>query len=145
MNRSDIALLRLASQQLTGTKLSSPKELVAWMVGMQAQDYLMAKWAIGVRQPGSTDQDIQAAIDTASIIRTHLLRPTWHFVAAEDVYWLLDLTGAQVKAAQSSRARELGLTQEGYTKRHTIIEKALNNGTHLTREELLAELNKANI
>jgi len=145
MNQSDIALIRLASQQLMGTKLTSPKELIAWMVGMQAQDYLMAKWAIGVRQPGSTDQDIQAAIDTAGIIRTHLLRPTWHFVAAEDVYWLLDLTGAQIKAAQSSRDRELGLTEAVYTRSNTIIEKALINGTHLSREELLAELNKANI
>jgi hypothetical protein len=145
MNRSDIAIIRLTSQQLTGTKLSSPKELVAWMVGVQAQDYLMAKWAIGVRQPVSTDQDIQAAIDTAVIIRTHLLRPTWHFVAAEDVYWLLDLTGAQIKTAQNSRDRELGLTEAVYTKSNTIIEKALSNGTHLTREELLAELNKANI
>ncbi len=100
MNQSDIAPIRLVSQQLSGTKLTTPKEIVAWMVAMQAQDYRMAKWAIGVRLPGSTDQDIEASVDTGGIIRTHLLRPTWHFVSAEDVSWLVDLTRAQIKAAQ---------------------------------------------
>jgi hypothetical protein len=145
MNLSDIALIRLASQQLTETILTSPKEIVARMLAMQAQDYAMAKWAIGVRLPGSTDQDIEAAIDTAGIVRTHLLRPTWHFVAAEDVSWLLDLTRAQIIAAQNSRDRELELTEAVYTKSNSIIEKALSSGRHLTRDELLEKLNKANI
>ncbi len=105
----------------------------------------MAKWAIGVRLPGSTDQDIEIAIDNADILRTHLLRPTWHFVAAEDIYWLLELTGSQIKAAQSSRDKVLELTEAVYTKSNTIIEKALSTGQHLTREELIAELQKAGI
>jgi DNA glycosylase AlkZ-like len=145
MIRSEIADIRLVSQQLTGTKLTTPKEIVEWMVAMQAQDYPMAKWAVGVRLPGSTDGDIEASIDSGSIIRTHLLRPTWHFVAGEDVAWLIDLTRTQIKAAQRSRDRQLELTEEEYTKSNTIIEKALSTGVHLSREELLRELNKANI
>lgn len=105
----------------------------------------MAKWAIGVRLPGSTYQGIEAPIDNADILRTHLLRPTWHFVAAEDIYWLLDLTASQIKAAQSSRDRDLELTEAVYTKSNTILEKALSNSKHLTREELVAELKKAGI
>jgi len=145
MNRSDIAIIRLHSQQLTCNTFTSPKQIVAWMGAMQAQDYPMARWAIGARLPGSNNQDIEAAIDNADIIRTHLLRPTWHFVAADDVYWLLDLTASQIKAAQNSRDRELELTETVYSKSNIIIEKALSHGIHLTREELVAELNKANI
>jgi DNA glycosylase AlkZ-like len=115
------------------------------MGAMQAQDYPMAKWAVGVRLPGSTDQALEAAVSKADILRTHLLRPTWHFVAAEDIYWLLDLTAAQVKIAQSSRDRVLELTEQVYTKSNTIIEKALSNGNQLTRQELIARLNEAGI
>ena len=112
---------------------------------MQAQDYSMAKWAIGVRLPGSNEQSIEAAIGRADILRTHLLRPTWHFVAAEDICWLLELTASQIKAAQSSRDRDLELTEAVYLKSNTIIEKALSTGEHLTREELIARLQKAGI
>ena len=142
MNQSEIALIRLASQQLTGTKFKSAKEMVSWMGAMQAQDYPMAKWAIGVRLPDVTDDSIETAIADAEIIRTHLLRPTWHFVTAEDVYWILDLCRAQLKAVQSSRDRQLELTEAIYTKSNRTIEKALSKGGQLIREELIAELNR---
>ena len=145
MNQSDISHIRLASQQLAGTKFATPKEILAWMGAMQAQDYPMSKWAIGARLPASTDQLIEVAITNAEIIRTHLLRPTWHFVSADDIYWLLDLSAAQNKAAQSSRDRDLELTEADYAKSNGIIEKALSTGRHLIREELIAELNKAGI
>lgn len=145
MNLSDIAHLRLANQQLAGSKFTSPKEIVAWMGAMQAQDYPMAKWGIGVRLPGSTDKDVENAISTAQIIRTHLLRPTWHFVTPEDIYWMIDLCKAQLKTSQSSRDRQLELTETIYTKSNAIIEKALSNGKQLLREELIALLNQAGI
>lgn len=145
MNQSDIALIRLASQQLARTKFTTPKEIVSWMGAIQAQDYPMAKWAIGVRLPGKTDQDIENAITHAEIIRTHLLRPTWHFVSAIDAGWMIDLTAAQIKTAQSSRNRDLELTEEVFSKSNAIIEKALSTDRHLIREELITELNKAGI
>jgi hypothetical protein len=145
MNLSNITYMRLISQQLTGTKLITPKQVVSWMGAMQAQDFPMSKWAIGVRLPGSTDQLLEAAITDGEIIRTHLLRPTWHYAAADDIYWLLDLTAPQIKAAQSSRDRDLELTEAVYSKSNAIIEKALNPGRHLIREELIAELNKGGI
>src|SRR4030042_908029 len=145
MDQSKIALIRLVSQQLAETRVTTPKEIVSWMGAMQAQDYPMAKWAIGVRLPGSTDQTLEAAIANADIIRTHLLRPTWHFVSAEDVYWLLDLTAAQIKAAQSSRDRQLELTEAVYTKSNAIIEKTLEVHGNNIREELISALNHAGI
>ena len=145
MKPSDIPLIRLVNQHIGETRLNTPKEVVSWMGAMQAQDYPMAKWAIGVRLSGSTDQGVEAAINNADILRTHLLRPTWHFVAAEDIYWLIDLTAGQIKAAQNSRDRDLELTQAVYSKSNAIIEKALSTGGHLTREELIKELQKAGI
>ncbi len=145
MKQSEIAYHRLGSQQLVGTDFSTPKELVYWMGAMQAQDYPMAKWAIGTRLPGITDQAVEIAIANADIIRTHLLRPTWHFVAAEDVYWMLDLTAPQINAAQSSRDHQLDLTEDVIAKSNTTIEKALSTGRHLTREELITALHQAGI
>jgi hypothetical protein len=145
MHQFDIAHIRLDSQQLARTKFTTPNEIVSWMGAVQAQDFPMAKWAVGVRLPGSTDQVLEAAIAAGEIIRTHLLRPTWHFAAAEDIYWLLDLSAAQIKAAQSSRDRNLELTETVYTKSNNIIEKALRPGRHLIREELIAELNNSGI
>jgi hypothetical protein len=145
MNQSDIAQLRLVSQQLVESDFSTPKEIISWMGAVQAQDYPMAKWAIGARLPGMTDLVIEYAIANADILRTHLLRPTWHFVAAEDVYWMLDLTAPQIKAIQSSRDQQLGLDEEVFAKSNITIEKALSTGRHLTREELISNLHLAGI
>jgi len=145
MDQSEISLLRLASQQLLETDFSRPKDIVYWMGAIQAQDYPMAKWAIGARLPGLTDQAVETAIANADIIRTHLLRPTWHFVAPEDVYWMLDLTAPQISAAQSYREIQLELTEEVFTKSNTAIEKALRDGMHLTREQLISVLHQVGI
>src|SRR5438046_1563490 len=99
MTLKDIAKIRLYNQQIAGTTFKTPKDIVGWMGAMQAQDYAMAKWAIGVRLPKSTNTSVETAIDKGEIIRTHLLRPTWHFVLAKDIYWMIDLTGPRIKAA----------------------------------------------
>ncbi len=145
MSLSSIAYYRLYSQQLAATKIHSPKEMVAWMGAMQAQDYQMAKWAIGVRLPDSTDKEIEAAIDKGQIIRTHLLRPTWHLVSADDIYWMLELTAPHIKPAMNSNNRLLELNESIFSKCNKIIEKSLAGGNHLTRDELMAILNKAKI
>ncbi|HTB31819.1 MAG TPA: winged helix DNA-binding domain-containing protein [Bacteroidia bacterium] len=145
MIHSEIAHLRLYSQQIAATKMQSPKEMVAWMGAIQAQDYAMSKWAIGVRLPGSTDEEIDTAIDKGEIIRTHILRPTWHLVSADDIYWMLELTAPHVISGVNSTANSLGLTKAIISKCNKILEKALRDGNHLTREELMALLNKAKI
>ncbi|MFZ5911049.1 MAG: winged helix DNA-binding domain-containing protein [Chloroflexota bacterium] len=145
MNLNDIANLRLANQQITGTKFTSPREIVAWMGAMQAQDYAMAKWAVGVRLPNSTEKMVEAAMDKGEIIRTHVLRPTWHIVSADDLRWMLALTAPQIKAGMKSRHKELGVTEAVLAKSRKVLEKALRDGNHATREELIAALNKANI
>jgi hypothetical protein len=136
MNHKDIAKLRLINQQIAVSKFSSPVDLVSWMGAMQAQDYNMVKWAIGLRVPGSKLENLEKAIERGEIIRTHLLRPTWHFVAADDLRWMIELTAPQLRSGSRSRHKELGLTAKVVSKSNKIIREALEGGQHLTRKEL---------
>lgn len=145
MTSTDISNIRLISQQVASTKFKTVKDIVGWMGAMQAQDYAMSKWAIGARLPNSTDKVIQAAIDKGEIIRTHLMRPTWHLVSADDIYWLLELTAPRIKASAKSRHNELGVTESLQKKCNAIITEALTGGNHLTKEELAPRFEEANI
>jgi hypothetical protein len=145
MTHNDISNLRLINQKIAGSECKTPKEVVSWMGAMQAQEYSMAKWAIGARLPGSTEKAIESAIDKGEIIRTHLLRPTWHFVASDDIYWLLDLTAPQIRSAMKSNDKRLELDETVFRKSNEILEKALEGGNHLTREELMNLLKSGGI
>ncbi len=144
MNLHDLSILRFKNLHI-GFKFSDVKDLAGWMGAMQAQDYIMSKWAFGIRIKDSTEAMINDAIDSGEIIRTHLLRPTWHFVSSDDLVWMLELTSHQVKASMKFRDKQLGLTAAIFRKSNTIIERSLRNSGHLTREELISELGKAGI
>ncbi len=141
----DISLLRLINQQIVESKFKTAKEVVGWMGALQAQDFNMVKWAVGVRLPNSTNKLIETAIDHGQIIRTHLLRPTWHLVSADDIHWMLDLTAPHIKASMRFRDHDLELTDAVFRKSNAIFEKSLQGGVQLSREELIVELEKANI
>lgn len=143
MTLSDIATVRLINQQVLESSYSTPKELISWMGALQAQDYEMAKWAMGVRLPGSDRKTIEAAIERGDIIRTHLLRPTWHFVSADDLRWMLELTAPRVKVAMRSRHKQLGLSKDIIAKSNGVIEEALVRDGFLTRSQLVDELARA--
>lgn len=140
MTHQEISHHRLVSQKLSKTNSSSPQEIVHHLGAMQAQDYAMAKWAIGSRCD-ATETEIEEAINSAKIIRTHILRPTWHFVAAEDIYWMLDVSGPQVKKIVLSSAKKYGYDVLKLDKINAEIEKILSGNKHLTREEIMQELN----
>ncbi len=81
---------RLRNQHLTRPDRQKPAQVVAWLGAMQAQDFPAAKWAVGLRSPGCNSQDIEEAFNDGAILRTHVLRPTWHFVARQptsDGWW----------------------------------------------------------
>lgn len=145
MNSNDIVNIRLISQQISTTKFKSVKDLVHWMGAIQAQDYAMAKWALGVRLSGMNEEHIIKAINKGEILRTHILRPTWHFVSADDIHWMLDLTAPNIKPSLKLRHKQLELTDTVLKKSNTIIEKALSNNVYLTREQLVHEFSKAKI
>lgn len=145
MTLQDIVRCRLANQQITQKKFEYPHELVSHMCAMQAQDYAMAKLGIGIRLPGFTDDQIEAAFNRGEIIRTHVLRPTWHFVSAQDIYWMLELVAPQIKITMRSRHKQLELTSGVVKKSHNIIVEALENEECLTREIIGEKLRQANI
>jgi len=140
-----ISVQRLFNQQIAESKFSAADEIVGWMGAMQAQDYPMAKWAIGLRLQDSKDQLIEAAINRGDILRTHILRPTWHFVSADDIYWLLELTAPHIFSSLKFRHKFLEISDDILKKSNKLIEKALSTGSHLTREEIAKILAKARI
>jgi hypothetical protein len=145
MNSSNVVQLRLSNQQISETRFETVKDIVGWMGAIQAQDHNMAKWAVGVRLPGSTDRMVEESIDKGDIIRTHLLRPTWHLVSADDIYWMLELTAPQIKASMRSRNKQLGLTDAIFAESNEILRRAVTGGRYLTRDELTGELKNARI
>ncbi|MCX6273126.1 MAG: winged helix DNA-binding domain-containing protein [Bacteroidetes bacterium] len=145
MNVIEISNIRLLNQRIENTEFGSPNEVVRWMGAMQAQDYSMAKWAVGIRLIHSTEDAIENALNRGEILRTHVMRPTWHFVSADDIYWLLELTAPKVKSLLRSRHKELELTDAVHDKTAMIIGKAMSKGVCLTGEELSKEFAKADI
>jgi hypothetical protein len=145
MTPKEISELRLINQKIESSDFTNAREIVSWMGAMQAQDFSMAKWAVGLRLPDSAEKDIETSFNNGEIIRTHVLRPTWHLVAAEDIYWILELTARQIKSAMKSRHKELELNESLITKCFRIIVKALENNDCQTREVLTKEFEKAGI
>ena len=137
--------LRLANHYLTNPRLTDPTQLVAHLGAVQSQDYAGAKWALGQRLLDATDSSLDRAFDAGAILRTHVLRPTWHFVAPADIRWLLRLTAPRVKASQVSNERKLGLDEALFAHTNAVIAHALRGGKHLTRAELAAALRRAGI
>jgi hypothetical protein len=145
MEAEEIRGHRLLNQQIAGTKFRKPEEIVAWMGAMQAQEFAMAKWAIGLRLPETTDALVETAFNKGSILRTHILRPTWHFVTPEDIRWMIALTAPRVNAANAFMYRKLELDQKVFKRTNSIITKMIEGEKQLTREELNVELERKKI
>lgn len=137
--------MRLHNTRLTGAQQVSPEDIVARHGAMQAQDYGPAKWSIGQRMRGVTDADIETAVHAGAILRTHVLRPTWHFVARDDIRWLLALSGPRVHKQIAPRHRQLGLDTRTLSRAEKVIASNLAGGHHLTRDEIGAILDEARI
>jgi hypothetical protein len=141
----DIVQTRLRNQHLARQSYDDPARLVEWLGAVQAQDYPAAKWAVGQRVRGSTDASIEQAVADGSILRTHVLRPTWHFVPAADIRWMLALTAPRIKAAGAHWHRRLGLDGAFVARSYDALARALEGGKHMTRPQLAAALERAGI
>ncbi len=140
-----IALQRLASQRLVGQPFASPVEVVRQLGAVQSQDYSGGKWAVGQRTDGASDNDVERALTSGEIVRTHVLRPTWHFVVAEDIRWMLTLTGPRIRAAMASYDRKLELDDKVFARSAAVITRELSGGRHRTRAQLGAALKREKI
>ena len=145
MTSENLLSHRLKNQQLVGSRFRTPEDVVQSLGAMQAQEYAMAKWALGLRLPGATEQSMEQAINAGQILRTHVLRPTWHFVAAADIRWILALTAPRVRAALAYNDRLFDVTASVLRRSHAVIEKMLAGGQQLTRDELATGLRKVGV
>ena len=140
----DLLRGRLVNQKLAGSTFRHPAEVVSWLGAVQAQDFPAAKWAIGLRATGLTEAAVERAYDQGSILRTHVLRPTWHLVAADDIRWLVALTGPRVTARLGPRHRYLELDDRTVARSRAALTRALQKGA-LTRREAGEMLQRARI
>jgi hypothetical protein len=140
MTLPEISRYRIVNQALSENKFSTTKDLLNHFGAMQAQDYAMAKWAIGARILQS-EQMIEAAINAGEIIRTHILRPTWHFVFADDIHWMLALTAPHVKRQFASMCKMYNYDENAFSYFNELIFKCLEGKKELTREEVMTFLN----
>src|SRR5215471_4517627 len=141
----DIAHRRLHNQHLTHRTLETPQALVEWLGAVQAQDFAAAKWALGLRLRGVTDDSIEQAFTDGALLRTHVMRPTWHFVSPADIGWLLALTAPRVQQALAYSNRKLELDEVVLRHTNAVLANALQGGKQLTRDELTTVLQQAGV
>ena len=115
------------------------------MGAVQAQDYAGAKWALAQRTNGTTDAAIDQAFNAGAILRTHVLRPTWHFVTPADIRWMLALTAPRVNATLAYNYRRFGLDDDVFRTSNATLARTLQGGKHRTRQELTDALQAAGL
>lgn len=137
---------RLAAQAIADARFDTPADVVRWLVAMQAQDYYGALWAVGLRMRGASEAVVEQAIAERRIVRTWPMRGTLHFVAAEDVRWMLELLTPRVIALNAARIeRDFGLDAALLKRCRRVVTKALAGGEVLTRSALYAALDAGGI
>jgi hypothetical protein len=142
----DISSQRLQNQQIARLRRGSAADLVSAFGAIQAQEYPFAKWALALRlAEKTTDAEIDEVVDRGEILRTHMLRATWHFVAATDLVWIQQLTAPRVHARLATYLRNFGIEKQTITKAIRVVERALAGRQYLTRQELRARMARVGI
>src|SRR5215207_8083432 len=141
----DIADRRLRNQRIAGVGFERPGDVVAWMGAVQAQDYLGALWALGLRMKTATEEAVEQAIAERAIVRTWPMRGTLHFVAPADVRWMLELLTPRVLAGRKARYRQLELDQKDFDRSRDLLVRALEGDRQLTRDALYEKMEAAGI
>ena len=144
MKHGDILRARLGNQRLSAP-MDDPGALVAHLGAVQAQDWPAACWALGLRLRDPRLQAIETAFDAGKILRTHVLRPTWHCVAPADIRWMLALTGPRIGASAAAYTRSLGLDDATLASANAVLTQALRGGKNLTRPEIGSLLRESGV
>ena len=146
MPTDPISARRLRNQRITRTGLAAAADVVDWLGAVQAQEYEAATWALALRMAGKpVRRDLEDAFEAGLILRTHVMRPTWHFVTQDAIRWMLELTGPCVQRRMAPYNRQLELDSRTMTRATKIFERALRDGQFLTRTELGERLRRAGL
>ena len=145
MDHSDIARLRLARHGITAPRFQSPEAVVRWLGAVQSQEYDVARWSLGQRTKTESDASVEQALSDGRILRTHVMRPTWHFVLPEDIRWLVELTAPRIRRTLAYYDRQLELDEATFTRSDSLIVAALTDAGSLTRNEIARVLSAGGI
>ncbi len=145
MERREVVRRRLDAVGLGGTPVGGCLDVVERLVAVQAQDFGPAKWSIAQRTPGVSNAQLDQAFSDGELLRTHVLRPTWHFVRPGDLRWLLELTAPRVHALNRHYRDKEGLDAATLDRAADVIGSALAGGDHLTKRELVEQLGRAGL
>lgn len=140
MNSCELLKIRLYNQLLTIHTLTEPGEIVSWLGAVQAQLLELSKWAIGARLPHSTIADVNDALSSGKILRTHILRPTWHLVAAEDIHWMRELSASRLMPIFVAYGKSWGADEMLIRKTVPRMVKILEQKGDLTKQEISEQL-----
>jgi hypothetical protein len=142
----DIARWRLRTQHLVSPHAVSAREAVGSLLAVQAENPSQAAWAVASRTRSPDQTDLAALLDGGAVLRTHVLRPTWHFVRAEDIGWLLDLTGPRIRRVTGQQLRDThGLDERSIDQALAAVTQVLASRGQLTRTQLADELREHGI
>ena len=136
--RRRLTAMRLASQHIATAGLSTPGDVVSWMLAMQAQDFPGAKWSVGLRALQTSEATVDAAFHSAEVVRSWPMRGTLHLVPAEELGWMLDLTAPRAIRSAASRRAALGIADADVDRAREIAVASLTGGRALTRHAILA-------
>jgi hypothetical protein len=145
MTAKEIARLRSAAQRLAVPLRGTPASMVGWLGAVQAQDYPLAKWSVAQRLAAGTTAAVERAVAAGLILRTHVLRPTWHFVPRDDLRWMQELTAPRVRALAAYNDRRNGIDAAMIAKSTRAITNAIERRGHLTRAEIADVLTRVGI
>ena len=133
----DIARWRLRSQHLVAPYAASASAVVSRLLAVQAENPSQAAWAVACRTPRPDAADLAALLDTGEVVRTHVLRPTWHFVSAADIGWLLELTAPRVRPVVARQLTEVhGWTETQLDRATEAVLELLGEQPDRTRDEV---------
>jgi len=137
----DIARWRLRSQHLVAPFAGSAGDVVGSLLAVQAENAGQAAWAVASRTRSAEQAELAKLLDDGAVVRTHVLRPTWHFVRAEDICWLLELTAPRVQRVTVQQLRTVhGLDAPAIDRAVAAVVEALTSRGELNRAQLAEEL-----
>ena len=143
MEPDDVVRIRLASQQLRAPVAATTDDSLKNLLAVQAQEFPYARWSLAQRTVGATADDVEQAVADGRILRTHILRPTWHFVHRDDLPWLRALSAPRLQQANAGTYRRTGIDSEVAAKSAAVLAAAVADGGHRTREQLATDLQRA--
>lgn len=134
----NIPLIRLLNQQIMVPQFKTPAQVVSWMGAVQAQDATAMKWTVGLRMKSPGKSLVEQALNEGTVVRTHVMRPTWHLVTAENLRWMLMLSRESNERAYRSylHASRMHIDETTFEKALDCMGLALEGGHSLTAKDL---------